>query len=162
MDCKVKKNCESFSKVFYNVDLELSFWPTAKKDKKNKRWRTIYVSLGNQLINSNKEQKGSTTDESLVGSFQSFHPSGTTIAEKYVWEKTTVAYGPHARPSQIFPVPSMLQFTNEKPVFSVSDCLPWAVMHPVIGPFPVQTWFATELILQSCTSQDKYKNHNIF
>jgi hypothetical protein len=91
-----------------------------------------------------------------------FHPSGTTIDDKYVLEKTTAAYGPHARPSQTLPVPSMLQFTNEKPVFSFNDCLPWAVMHPVTGPFPFHTWFATELILQSYKRVKKYNISLIF
>lgn len=68
----------------------------------------------------------------------------------YVLAKTTLAYGPQARPSHTRPDPSMLQFTKENPVFSSIDCLPWAVMAPVIIFTSGGNSFAIKLSVQSC------------
>lgn len=89
---------------------------------------------------------GSTTDWSLVGSLQSFQPSEETTSDMYVFEKTTVAYDPQARPSHTLPLPSTLQFTNEKPEISFVESLPCAVMAPLI---PLETSFAIEFMVQS-------------
>lgn len=77
----------------------------------------------------------------------SFHPSEEIILDIYVLEKTTDAYGLHARPNHTLPVPYILQFTKENPVFSASDVLSWAVMQPLI---PEVLSFAMDLIVQSC------------
>lgn len=70
------------------------------------------------------QQLGSTTDWSLEGSLQSFHPSEATRSAMYVLEKTTVAQAPQALPSHTLPVPPITHFTKENPVFSSTDCLP--------------------------------------
>lgn len=87
------------------------------------------------------------TDWSLVESLQSFQPSEETTFDIYVLEKMTVAYAPQARPSHIFPLPTIPQFTNENPEFSFWEFLPCAVIDP---PIPPVSSFAIEFILQSC------------
>lgn len=85
------------------------------------------------------------TNWSLEGSLQSFHPSGATTSDMYVFEKTTVEKAPQALPSHTFPVPRMVQFTNENPVSSFIDCLPCAVIEPLT---PSKSGFAIECMVQ--------------
>lgn len=97
-----------------------------------------------------QDGSGFCTYGSLAGSLKSFQPSGAMISVIDVRAKTTREKGRHALPSQMRPVPPMELFTNEKPVLSSFETLPWAVTTPLITFCPAGTGLAIDINWQFC------------